>query len=226
MQSAKRKSKVIIKLGGSLIEKGRDIIRFLREYVDEKEKAPTIILIPGGGPFAEVVRNVSADLSISEETAHWMAVLAMHQYGLLLANGEIGIALVESMKEIDGAEPIRILLPYEVLKADDCLPHTWDVTSDTIAAFVANKIGEKTFIKLTDVDGIIDEKGHLIKEIYAKEMVELEEKGCVDAGLPGFLMQNRMSCTIVNGNFPNRIIAAIEGKETLCTKILAITKKF
>ncbi|MCW3134314.1 MAG: hypothetical protein N2V78_08320 [Methanophagales archaeon] len=226
MQSAKRKSKVIIKLGGSLIEKGRDIIRFLREYVDEKEKAPTIILIPGGGPFAEVVRNVSADMSISEETAHWMAVLAMHQYGLLLANGEIGIALVESMKEIDGAEPIRILLPYEVLKADDCLPHTWDVTSDTIAAFVANKIGEKTFIKLTDVDGIIDEKGHLIKEIYAKEMVELEEKGCVDAGLPGFLMQNRMSCTIVNGNFPNRIIAAIEGKETLCTKILAITKKF
>ncbi len=226
MQSAKRKSKVIIKLGGSLIEKGRDIIRFLRDYVDEKEKAPTIILIPGGGPFAEVVRNVSADMSISEETAHWMAVLAMHQYGLLLANGEIGIALVESMKEIDGAEPIRILLPYEVLKADDCLPHTWDVTSDTIAAFVANKIGEKTFIKLTDVDGIIDEKGHLIKEIYAKEMVELEEKGCVDAGLPGFLMQNRMSCTIVNGNFPNRIIAAIEGKETLCTKILAITKKF
>ncbi|MCW3140968.1 MAG: hypothetical protein N2V72_02135 [Methanophagales archaeon] len=217
---------MIIKLGGSLIEKGRDIIRFLREYVDEKEKAPTIILIPGGGPFAEVVRNVSADMSISEETAHWMAVLAMHQYGLLLANGEIGIALVESMKEIDGAEPIRILLPYEVLKADDCLPHTWDVTSDTIAAFVANKIGEKTFIKLTDVDGIIDEKGHLIKEIYAKEMVELEEKGCVDAGLPGFLMQNRMSCTIVNGNFPNRIIAAIEGKETLCTKILAITKKF
>ena len=224
MQSAKRKSKVIIKLGGSLIEKGRDIVRFLKDYVEEKEKdrdkAPTLILIPGGGPFAEVVRNVSADLSISEETAHWMAVLAMHQYGLLLANGEIGIALVESMKEIDGAEPIRILLPYEVLKADDCLPHTWDVTSDTIAAFVANKIGEKTFIKLTDVDGIIDEKGHLIKEIYAKEMVELEEKGCVDAGLPGFLMQNRMSCTIVNGNFPNRIIAAIEGKETFCTKIL------
>ncbi len=224
------KRKVILKLGGSLIEKSRDILRVLVDYArardGDKNRDFTLVLIPGGGPFAETVRNIAATMSIPDEPAHWMAVLAMHQYGLLLANGEIGIALVESMKEIDGAEPIRILLPYEVLKADDCLPHTWDVTSDTIAAFVANKIGEKTFIKLTDVDGIIDEKGHLIKEIYAKEMVELEEKGCVDAGLPGFLMQNRMSCTIVNGNFPNRIIAAIEGKETLCTKILAITKKF
>ncbi|MCW3128890.1 MAG: hypothetical protein N2V75_02130 [Methanophagales archaeon] len=216
--------RVIIKLGGSLIEKGRDIVQFLKDYVEEKDKdrdkAPTLILIPGGGPFVEVVRNLSADISISEESAHWMAVLAMHQYGLFLANGEIGIPLVESTNEIDEAEPIRILLPYEIIKADDCLPHTWNVTSDTIAAFVANKIGEKTFIKITDVDGIIDEKGHLINKIYAKELAELEEKGCVDAELPRYLMRNKMSCTIVNGNYPNRIIAAIEGKETLCTKIL------
>ncbi len=217
--------RVIIKLGGSLIERGREIIRFLRDYVEEKDKALTIILIPGGGPFVEVVRNLSANISISEETAHWMAVLAMHQYGFFLANGEIRIPVVESMNKIDG-EPIRILLPYEMLKADDCLPHTWDVTSDTIAAFVANKIGEKTFIKLTDVDGIIDEKGHLIREIYAEEMVELEErKGCVDTELPRFLMQNKMNCIIVNGNFPDRIIAAIEGKETRCTKILSIRTK-
>jgi aspartokinase-like uncharacterized kinase len=222
IMTKRERGRVIIKLGGSLIEKGRDIVRFLKEYVEEKDKdkAPTLILIPGGGPFVEVVRNLSADISISEESAHWMAVLAMHQYGLFLANGELGIPLVESMNEIDGAEPIRILLPYEIIKADDCLPHTWDVTSDTIAAFVANKIGEKTFIKLTDVDGIIDEKGHLINKIYAKELAELEEKGCVDAELPRYLMQNKMSCTIVNGNYPNRIVAAIEGKETLCTKIL------
>jgi len=148
-----------------------------------------------------------------------MAVFAMHQYGIFLASGEKGIPLVESLDEIDKAGPICILLPYKILKADNCLPHTWDVTSDTIAAFVANKIGEKTFIKLTDVDGIIDEKGELIAKIHAKEMFAKEEKGCVDAELPGFLMQNKMSCTIVNGNFPNRIIDVIEGKETICTKL-------
>ena len=215
------KGRVIIKLGGSLIEKGRDIIQSLRDYVEEKDRALTIILIPGGGPFAEVVRNLSGDIHIpiSEEAAHWMAVFAMHQYGIFLASGEIKIPLVESVDEIDKAGPICILLPYKILKADDCLPHTWDVTSDTIAAFVANKIGEKTFIKLTDVDGIIDEKGHLIERIRAKEMFKKEKKGCVDAELPGFLMQNKMSCTIVNGNFPSRIIDVIEEKETICTKL-------
>lgn len=215
----RKRDKVIIKLGGSLIEKGRDVLRLLSDYAEEKEKskALTIILIPGGGPFAEVVRNLSE--SMSEETAHWMAVLAMHQYGLFLANGGIEIPVVESEDEIDEAGPVCLLLPYKILKAEDRLPHTWDVTSDTIAAFVANKIGEKTFIKLTDVDGIIDEKGHLIERITAKEMVERGERGCVDAELPGFLMQNQMSCIIVNGNFPERIIAVIEGKETLCTKI-------
>jgi len=222
MKEERQKSeRVIIKLGGSLIEKGRDIVRFLRDYAEEKSKknALTIILIPGGGPFVEPVRNLSEDTSLSEETAHWMAVLAMHQYGLFLANGEFGIPLVESVDEIDGAGAVCILLPYKILKADDCLPHTWDVTSDTIAAFVANKIGENTLIKLTDVDGIIDEKGHLIGEISVKEMIEKEERGCVDAELPRFLMQNKMSCFIVNGNFPKRIIDVIERKETVCTKL-------
>jgi aspartokinase-like uncharacterized kinase len=219
----RKRERVIIKLGGSLIEKGREILRFLSDYAEEKEKgmgkALAIILIPGGGLFAEAVRNLSEDISMSEETAHWMAVLAMHQYGLFLANGEIEIPVVESVDEIDEAGPICILLPYKILKAEDPLPHTWDVTSDTIAAFVANKIGEKTFIKLTDVDGIIDEKGHLIERITAKEMVERAERGCVDVALPIFLMQNKMSCIIVNGTFPKRILDVIEGKETLCTKL-------
>ncbi len=225
MENAKCKSKVIIKLGGSLLDKGRDVIQSLRDYVEEKvkdkDRALTMILIPGGGPFADAVRNLSGDIHIpiSEEAAHWMAVFAMHQYGIFLASGEIEIPLVESVDEIDKAGPICILLPYKILKAANCLPYTWAVTSDTIAAFVANKIGEKTFIKLTDVDGILDEKGHLIKKISAKEMFKKEKKGCIDAELPGFLTQNKMSCIIVNGNFPNRIIDVIEEKETNCTKL-------
>lgn len=227
------KNKVILKLGGSLIEKSRDILRVLVDYARErdgdKNRDFTLVLIPGGGPFAETVRNIAATMSIPDETAHWMAVLAMHQYGLFLAacsGGETGIPLVESVDEdeIDRAGPICILLPYKILKQDDCLSHTWDVTSDTIAAFVANRLGEKRFIKLTDVDGIRDKKsGHLIEKIRANELVGKSAEGlnCIDAELPGFLMQTKMSCIIVNGNYPNRIIDAIEENEnkTVCTKI-------
>ncbi|MEA2032090.1 MAG: amino acid kinase [Euryarchaeota archaeon] len=227
------KRKVILKLGGSLIEKSRDILRVLVDYARErdgdKNRDFTLVLIPGGGPFAETVRNVAATMSIPGETAHWMAVLAMHQYGLFLAacsGGEAGIPLVESVDEdeIDRAGPICILLPYKILKQDDCLPHTWDVTSDTIAAFVANRLGEKRFIKLTDVDGIQNKNsGRLIEKIQANELAGKSAAGlnCIDAELPGFLMQTKMSCIIVNGNYPNRIIDAIEENEnkTVCTKI-------
>ena len=200
--------------------KGREIMHFLRNYAEKK--ALSLIIIPGGGPFVEVIKKHSERMAISEDAEHWMAVLAMHQYGFFLADGESAIPLIESLEELSNAGHVCILLPYKILKADDCLSHTWDVTSDTIAAFIANKLGEKTFIKLTDVDGILDEEGLLIERIHAKEMIEKGDTGCVDAELPRFLMRNKMSCVIVNGNFTERIIAVIEGKETVCTKLVSV----
>jgi aspartokinase-like uncharacterized kinase len=212
----------ILKLGGSLMDNGREIMQFLSDYAETK--ALSFIVIPGGGPFAEVIRTLSEERAISDDTAHWMAVLAMHQYGLFLAGSEQEIPVAESMEELNNAGPISIVLPYKLLKDDDSLPHTWDVTSDTIAAFIAHKLGEKTFVKLTDVDGILDENGVLIKKIHAKELVDKEHKGCVDAELPRFLLQHDMSCMVVNGNVPERIIDVIEGRETICTKLVSLSE--
>jgi aspartokinase-like uncharacterized kinase len=209
--------RIIIKLGGSLLAQGREIIHFLSDYAEKK--AVFFIIIPGGGPFVEVIRKLSERRTILDDAAHWMAVLAMHQYGFFLADGETAIPLVESLEEVSNAGHICIVLPYQILKADDSLPHTWDVTSDTIAAFIAHKLGEKRFIKVTDVDGILDENESLIKQIHAKELIGKEDKGCIDAELPRFLVRNKMSCVIVNGNFPERIIDVIEGRETVCTTI-------
>lgn len=206
----------IVKLGGSLQEKGREIIRILSDYAETK--ADTVIIIPGGGHFVKWIKELSEQEVISDDAAHWMAVLGMHQYGFYLADGS-GIAIAESEEELRNVVHICLFLPYTLLKEDDSLPHTWNVTSDTIAAFVANKMGEKSFIKLTDVDGLMDDKGLLVRQIHAKAMIKNAHTGCVDAELPLFLMQNEMSCTIVNGNFTERIIAVIEGEETICTKI-------
>lgn len=210
----------IIKLGGSLLAKGREIVQLLSDYA--VKNALSFVIIPGGGPFVEPIKKLSD--RISDDTSHWMAVLAMHQYGLFLADGELEIPVVESIDGLKNAGHICIVLPYKILKDDDCLPHTWDVTSDTIAAFIARELGEKRFIKVTDVDGILDENGFLIKRINAKEMIEKEHKGCVDAELPRFLLQNRMSCMIVNGNVPARILDVIEGKETRCTELVSNKK--
>jgi len=76
------------------------------------------------------------------------------------------------------------------------------VTSDTIAAWVAFKLGAR-FIKVTDVDGIYL-NGTLQKELRAEELIGIET--CVDAELPNYLMKYKMNCEIINGNCPGRVV--------------------
>jgi len=206
----------VIKLGGSLIEHGRAIIRNLRDYAVANNLR--LVIVPGGGPFAMAVRALADKLS--DEAAHWMAVLAMHQYGLFLANGNAEFPLIETLDDIiDSDGGVSILLPYKILKDDDRLPHTWDVTSDTIAAFIAYKLGERCFIKLTNVDGVLDAEGRVIERVDIEEIVKKDNNTCIDNALPGFLSEHNMYCIIVNGRYPQRVKAILAGKNTCCTKL-------
>ncbi|MCX9083986.1 MAG: amino acid kinase [Candidatus Methanoperedens sp.] len=189
---------ILIKLGGSLIHNARTIVKELVEYTNSTPE--TIIIIPGGSIFADTVRK----LDPGEESAHWMAVLAMEQYGYYLADGT-GAKLIDRL-EITG-RGTYILLPYRILKEKDELPHTWDVTSDTIAAWVALQL-EAGFIKVTDVDGIYLD-GLFQQELRAEQIIG--KKTCVDAELPFFLKRYNMNCRIVNGNCPGRLIEALKG---------------
>ena len=71
---------LVVKIGGSLVETGR-----LREIlaIVARAQRPTVI-VPGGGPFADAVRNAQAEFGFSDEAAHRMAILAMHQTALLM----------------------------------------------------------------------------------------------------------------------------------------------
>lgn len=189
---------IVLKLGGSLIHRARELVKEITGY--SNSSGEKVLIVPGGALFADAVRKVKA----TEEAAHWMAVLAMEQYGYYLADASEA-RLVDSL-EIESK--VSILLPYSLLKKKDELPHTWDVTSDTIAAWVAKQLGAR-FIKATDVDGIYI-NGVLEKEVYAKELAGKET--CVDAALPGFLIRNKMNCEVINGNCPGRLIDALKGK--------------
>jgi aspartokinase-like uncharacterized kinase len=102
------------------------------------------------------------------------------------------------------------------LKDVDELPHSWDVTSDTIAAWVAQRMNA-SLIKATDVDGIFnDEK--MIKEMTLRELERMGET-CADRMLPTMLIKYGMECVIVNGDHPERVVAAINGKKVIGTYI-------
>ncbi|VVB90691.1 5-(aminomethyl)-3-furanmethanol phosphate kinase [uncultured archaeon] len=144
-------------------------------------------------------------VNASDEASLWMAILGMEQYGYYF--GEVCAAYLVDYFQFDD-EGAYILLPYALHKKKDELPHTWDVTSDTIAAWVALMLRAR-FIKLTDVDGIFLD-GELIKELNAEEL--LGKETCVDGELPRFLIKNKMSCEILNGNCPGRLANVLKGK--------------
>lgn len=187
---------IVVKLGGSLLRVSRALVRNISSY--SHEKGIRILIVPGGSVFADTIRK----MDVSAETAHWMAVLAMEQYGFYVGDGT-DAKMVDSLKFTgDGT---FILLPYNLLRNIDELPHSWDVTSDTIAAWVASKVGESRFIKVTDVDGIYID-GELKSEINASELIGKET--CLDRMLPEFLIEHKMTCEIINGNCPGRVIQA------------------
>jgi aspartokinase-like uncharacterized kinase len=55
------------------------------------------------------------------------------------------------------AGKIPVLAPYAWIRATDTLPHSWDITSDSIAAFIAGDLGAHELILVKPIDGSLDE---------------------------------------------------------------------
>ncbi|MCP8314248.1 MAG: hypothetical protein H3Z53_07755, partial [archaeon] len=73
----------VIKIGGSLAEEPNSLVQLCRELITIS-KNYGLIIVPGGGKFADTVRYLYNKFNLSDEIAHEMAILAMDQYGLLL----------------------------------------------------------------------------------------------------------------------------------------------
>ena len=110
-----------------------------------------LLVVPGGGPFADAVREFDRRQPLSPDAAHWMAILAMDQYAHVLADRIPGAVMVEEAGAVNGVlgeAGIAVLLPSRWLRAADVLPHSWDVTSDSIAAFVAGALDAARLVLL------------------------------------------------------------------------------
>ncbi|MDD1663106.1 MAG: uridylate kinase [Methanomicrobiales archaeon] len=188
---------LVVKVGGSLFPEAGRIIAVLRE-----SRRP-LLLVPGGGPFARMVRS----LQLPDDPAHWMATLAMDQFGWYLAAGGLPVT-----HEISVPRGVEILLPYRVMRERDPLPHSWDVTSDTIAAWVASELGLGLLI-LKSVDGITRD-GILVPRV-------IEPFPCteVDPCLIPFALAHGVRTTVLNGRAEGRIRDFLAGREVPGTVI-------
>ncbi len=139
---------LVVKLGGGLLAHPEQFAAVLEE-VDRAARRQRLVVVPGGGPFADVVRDVDARLAAGDDAAHWMAVLAMDQHAQLVASrlrGGLVAVDIEGIWSALASGLVPVLAPFQWLRLVDPLPHSWDVTSDSIAAWVAGALGSPRLV--------------------------------------------------------------------------------
>lgn len=139
---------VVVKVGGGLLKYADALDRVLA-VIASAARGRRLLIVPGGGPFADAVRAIDTQLRLSDDAAHWMAILAMDQYAHVIAERLEGSVLVADEGEIAAALSagrIPVLAPSRWLRAADPLPHSWDVTSDSISAWIAGAVNSPRLV--------------------------------------------------------------------------------
>ena len=201
--------KQVVKIGGSLFP----------DYAIElakKLKNTDSLIILGGGEFANLIRQYDSTQSFSAEVTHYTAIDCMDIIAKLVDDRVDSAKLAFSIDEIDeisneGFTPIFVVSDF--LKRDDPFECSWDVTSDSIAAYVAHLLNANLFI-VTNVNGIYtqepEEPGStFISKIDASKLLTFQESS-IDVMLPSLLLRFGTNCYVVNGKFPERVLSLID----------------
>ena len=170
---------LVVKVGGSLLQHPEEFDRVLGVLAN-LGRARRLLIVPGGGPFADAVRAVDEHVRLSDNAAHWMAILAMDQYAHLIAERLAQSTLVTNAMEIVHAQSSArtpVLAPYRWLREADPLPHSWDVTSDSLAAWCAGAVGAPELVLIKPSGA----SGDLVDRYFSQALPPGVSSACVPA---------------------------------------------
>lgn len=167
---------LVVKLGGSLA--GSMELKAWLEVLS-RDGGGRAVVVPGGGPFADQVRQAQQDLGFDDATAHHLAILAMEQFGRVLAALSPGLILADSRRAIeqalaDGKVPVWLAVPMTLGRPE--IAESWDVTSDSLAAWLAGAIDARRLV-------LVKAAAPAAAPVTAGE---LARQGLVDPAFPGF----------------------------------------
>ena len=235
----------VVKLGGSLDRAG-----YLRDWTHALAEAGSpLIIVPGGGEFANAVRAAQGRWDLDDAAAHRMAILAMEQTAHLLCGicpeliPVAGIASPEASPahpytpvasrfentgaRKDSCSPLalspkgrgrkgapsapasglkgrqaRVWFPAADLLDDKGIPPGWDITSDSLAAILAHRIGAKglVLIKSAPLEGA------------SSDIDSLQANGILDAAFDRYGAACGCPLWLLRANRSEGLKAILEGR--------------
>ena len=198
----------VVKIGGGVVDES---LPALCEALGELGRRHRVLVVPGGAGFADAVREADRRFGLHAETAHRMAILGMEQFGWLLSDLIPGAERCADLT-LAGTGPTKVLLPAG-LPLD--LPASWQVTSDSIAAWVAARSGAGRLVLVKAVD---DLHGHA--RLSVAQLAALHSE-IVDEHLPVVLEKARFETWVIGGRDPARLAGLLEHGTTTGTRIAA-----
>ena len=166
----------LYKVGGSLFTLP-DLAHRINDLLNRRPDSRPL-LVAGGGEAANIVRRWDVRYQLGPERAHWLALSSMKLNEELLRYLLVTARIVSSRRAADvawAAGDVPIICAHDFLRAEpadnseklqstpvaccDDLPHTWDVTSDSIAAWIACRWPAERLVLLKSCALPSDESG-------------------------------------------------------------------
>ena len=216
--------RVVIRVGGSVVASPVDSA-LIAKYVDllkDLKKKHEAVAVVGGGMSARDFIKVAGELGLDEPSRDWVAIFVSRLVALLFVMrlGEVGCGSV----------------PVSLDEASDCLKRGKIVvmgglkpgmTTDAVAALVAEKVKAELLVKATDQDGICDKDpkkypgAKKIDRLGFDDLFRLFELNKHEAGIHQILdpeavrvlQKSRMKTVVVNGFKPENVLLAVKGKK-------------
>jgi 5-(aminomethyl)-3-furanmethanol phosphate kinase len=132
-----------------------------------------VVIVPGGGDFADQVRFAQQQWLLDDVIAHEMAILAMQQMALMFKGLEsgftvaCGVAEVKNCLKLNHAPVIWSPTISELNAAK--VPCTWEVSSDSLAAWLAKQLNATELILLKAA------------AVTTNDLALLRQQGIIDA---------------------------------------------
>jgi len=179
---------IIIKLGGSLSRS--DTLVNCLNAVEKNYQGRAVVIVPGGGAFADQVRLAQQQWQFDDTTAHHMALLAMQQMALMFKGLKPDFAIADTVAAIHNQlnRKKTVIWSPDIIELDDAgIEASWDITSDSLAAWLAKTLSaaELVLIKSAAID--VDLSLH-----------QLAEQNIVDKAFCDFVAKAGFKTQVIN----------------------------